>query len=163
MTGAARFSFTAIAALWFGLAGCAEQPGRFSGRVVRVLDGDTLEVLREGRVHRVRLHAIDCPERGQDFGTAARRFTDELAYGKTVNVQVVNTDRYGRSVSEVILPGGRNLNLELVKAGLAWWYRYHAPSDKRLEGAEREARSARRGIWSRPGAVPPWEFRKTRR
>jgi endonuclease YncB( thermonuclease family) len=63
-------------------------------------------------------------------------------------------------LAEVILPDGRNLNHELVKAGLGWWFRKYAPHDEELEQLEKEARAAKRGLWSDPHANLPWEFRK---
>jgi endonuclease YncB( thermonuclease family) len=52
----------------------------FTGKVVRVLDGDTVEVLDiETNAHRVRLAGIDAPETGQDYGTKAKRHLIELA------------------------------------------------------------------------------------
>jgi endonuclease YncB( thermonuclease family) len=68
---------------------------------------------------------------------------------------VTGRDRYGRTVADVILPDGRNLNHELVKAGYAWWYRKYAPHDRELERLEEEARGAKRGLWSDPHAIPP--------
>jgi endonuclease YncB( thermonuclease family) len=62
------------------------------------------------------LHGIDAPERKQAFGTRARQFTSELAFNQIVTVVVHNTDRYGRLVGEVVLPDGRSLNQELVRA-----------------------------------------------
>jgi hypothetical protein len=58
----------------------------FSGKVVGVQDGDTLEVMKERVAVRVRLHGIDCPEKGQAFGQRAKQFASELAFGKTVRV-----------------------------------------------------------------------------
>jgi hypothetical protein len=63
-------------------------------------------------------------------------------------------------VAEVVLPDGKLLNHELVGQGMAWWYRKYAPADRELERLEQEARAAKRGLWSQPGAVPPWEWRK---
>jgi micrococcal nuclease len=60
----------------------------------------------------------------------------------------------------VILPDGRNLNQEIVKAGFAWWFRKYAPNDKFLEALESAARKAKRGLWVGPNAMPPWEYRK---
>ena len=57
---------------------------------------------------------------------------------------------------------GRNLNQELVKQGWCWWYRKYAPGDTVLEGLEKDAREARRGLWADPQPVPPWEWRKGR-
>jgi len=61
-------------------------------------------------------------------------------------------------VGDVILPDGMNLNQELVKQGWCWWYRKYAPGDTLLEGVEKEAREAKRGLWSDPQPVPPWEL-----
>jgi len=105
----------------------------FTGEVVGVSDGDTISVMRGGKAVKVRLHGIDCPEKKQAFGTRAKKFTSDLAFGKEVTVRIQTTDRYGRSVGVVILPGGKNLNWELVSAGLAWWYRKYAPDDRILE------------------------------
>ncbi len=114
----------------------------------------------DGRAERVRLWGIDCPERGQSFGTRARQFTGDLAFGKDVKVIVRDVDRYGRTVGEVILPGGRNLNQELVRAGLAWWYVQFAPRDRVLAALQTEARDAKRGLWADKNPVPPWEWRR---
>jgi len=70
---------------------------------------------------------IDCPESRQTFGTRAKQLTSQLAFGKVVSVQVKDVDRYHGTVSKVVLPDGRSLNRELVRAGLAWWYRHHSP------------------------------------
>ncbi len=72
-------------------------------------------------------------------------------------------DRYGRTIGEVMLPDGRVLNHELVKAGFAWWYRKYAPDDDALEQLEQEARDAKLGLWVDPHPVPPWEWRIARK
>src|SRR5437773_3020072 len=86
----------------------------FSGRVVGVSDGDTITVMHNGRGEKIRLHGIDCPEKRQAFGTKAKQFTSEHAFGKNVTIKVKDTDRYGRTVGEVTLPDGKSLNEELV-------------------------------------------------
>ncbi len=88
-----------------------------------VSDGDTITVLHSGKGERIRLHGIDCPEKRQAFGNRAKQFTSKLVFAKTVTVQPVDRDRYGRTVGVVLLPDGRSLNHELVSAGLAWMYR----------------------------------------
>jgi micrococcal nuclease len=143
----------------FVCAACAAAGGTFTGRVVGVTDGDTISVLRDGRAERVRLADIDCPERAQPFGSRAKQATSEWAYGQHVTVRVRARDDYGRLVGEVVLPDGRGLNGELVRAGLAWASRYHG-GDAALERLESEARAARRGLWSDPHAVPPWRYRR---
>lgn len=132
----------------------------FSGKVVAVKDGDTIEVLRDGtNAVRVRLSGIDCPEKKQAFGNKAKLFTSRLVFGKTVKVLDKGKDRYGRTLGEVILEDGRSLNHELVRAGLAWWYRQYAKKDKELERLERKARVTKSGLWFDTEPVPPWQWR----
>jgi micrococcal nuclease len=92
----------------------------FSGKVVGVSDGDTITVLRDRTPIKVRLHGIDAPEAGQDFGSRAKQAASELAFGKVVTIQPRDTDRYGRTVALVVLPDGWTLNHELVRSGFAW-------------------------------------------
>lgn len=137
----------------------AQPPGkRFEGKVVAVLDGDTLEVLDSGRAVRVRLYGVDCPEKSQAFGQKAKQFASGLVFGRAVAVEVHDTDRYGRAVGEVFL-GEKSLNRELVSAGLAWWYQRYAPDDRELERLEAEARAAKRGLWGDKAPTAPWLFR----
>lgn len=144
----------------FILALNACSAAEFSGRVVAVTDGDTIGVLVANEEYKIRLHGIDTPERKQDFGTRAKQFTSDLVFGKEVRVEVKYRDRYGREVGVVYLVDGRNLNHELVKAGMAWWYEEYAPNDETLEQLQTEARKNRRGLWRDPHPQSPWDFRK---
>lgn len=138
-------------------------PGDFTGKCVGVTDGDTIRVMHLGRSERVRLYGVDCPEKNQDYGTAAKKFTSQMVFGATVTVEYRGEDRYGRTLGWVVAPDGRVLNVELVKAGMAWWYREYDPRDTVLERAEQQARAAKRGLWSRENPIPPWEFRARER
>lgn len=129
-------------------------------RVVGVSDGDTLTALATGnRQVKVRLHGVDAPETGQDFGSRAKQAASDLAFGSQVTFREVDRDRYGRTVAEVVLPDGRSLNREMVRAGMAWWHRQYAPANRELAALEAEARAAKRGLWSQSGPVPPWDWR----
>jgi micrococcal nuclease len=132
----------------------------FTGKVIGIADGDTITVLRDRTPVRVRLDGIDAPEAGQDFGTRAKQAASELVFGKTVTVRPTGTDRYGRTVAEVLLPDGRSLDREMVRQGMAWWYREYAPHNQDLARLEANAKAGRVGLWSQPGAVPPWSWRK---
>src|SRR5262247_3498431 len=134
----------------------------FTGRVVGISDGDTITVMHQGRGERIRLHGIDAPERGQPFSNRAKQFVSDLCYHKEVKVEVKGQNRYQRTIAEVILPDGRILNYEIVRAGLAWWFKRYAPKDPTLEGLEFQARQAQRGLWSDRDPVPPWEFRRNK-
>ena len=131
----------------------------FRGKVIGVLDGDTIEVLKDKTPVRIRLYGIDCPEHDQDFGTRAKQFTSDKVFGKTVEVVPVEKDRYARQVANIYIDG-KYLNQMIVAEGLAWWYKRYAPDDIDLKEAENEAKSSKKGLWSHPNPIPPWKFRR---
>jgi endonuclease YncB( thermonuclease family) len=128
--------------------------------VVAVLDGDTIEVLHNTHPERIRISGIDCHEKGQAYGQRAKHAASDLAFGKEVTLQTHGHDKYKRTLADVLLPDGMNLNQELVKQGWCWWYRKYATENTTLEGLEKEARDAWKGLWADPQPVPPWEWRK---
>ena len=136
-----------------------------TGRVVRIADGDTITVLDSTDTqHRIRLEGIDAPESHQAFGTRSKKSLSEMVFGKDVTVVYQKTDQYGRLVGKILLDG-KDINLEQVKAGMAWHYkeyqREQTPEDRELyAAAEEEARKARRGLWEDPDPVEPSAFRK---
>ena len=137
--------------------------GEFSGTVVGVLDGDTIEVVHAHQTERIRLSGIDCPEKGQAYGQRAKQAMSVQAFGKEVTLRTFGKDRYGRTIADVILPDGDNLNQILVKEGMCWWYRKYAPGNAVLEDLETDAREKRMGLWSDAQPIPPWEWRKAKR
>lgn len=139
----------------------------FSGRVVRIIDGDTVDVLAEGHARRVRLAGIDAPESGQAYGTKSKQYLSSLLSQQQVDVIESSTDRYGRSLGKIIVRNAisssvepRYANYEMVAKGYAWAYRYHGkPVDEIAAHFESQAREQRVGLWSDPGAVEPWKWR----
>jgi micrococcal nuclease len=135
--------------------------GEYPARVIGITDGDTLTVRTAQKTHvKIRLAGIDAPESSRDFGTKAKQAASDLAFGKTVKIIERDKDRYGRTVADIALPVGRSLNREMVRNGMAWWYRKHAANDQVLALLEAEARQAKRGSWSQADPKPPWEWRK---
>jgi micrococcal nuclease len=130
----------------------------FEGKVVSITDGDTITVMDNGVPEKIRLNGIDCPEKGQPFGNRAKQFTGDMVFGKIVTIKEHGKDKYGRTIGDVLLPGGKNINKELVKAGLAWWYHQYS-NNKELAQLEQEAKSSKRGLWSDSNPVPPWNWR----
>jgi len=131
-----RRAFVSVVFVLWLLVPCLVYADQFTGKVVGISDGDTIRVLRAGKAVKVRLYGIDTPEKAQAFGTQARKFTSDFAFQRDVTVEIRATDRYGRLVGEVLLPDGRSLNQELVRAGLAWWYRPYAPNDPRSRNSK---------------------------
>jgi len=128
----------------------------FTGPVVPVLDGDTISVMHNGQAEKVRLHGIDCPEKGQAYGTRAKHAIADLAFRKEVMVKTHGHDKYKRTLADVLLPDGTTVNHTLVKEGMCSWYRKYAPGDTVLEGLERETREAMKGPYS-PGMKTVWK------
>jgi micrococcal nuclease len=134
----------------------------FSGKLVKVLDGDTVEVMHDGKAERIRLAQIDCPEKNQPFGQAAKKYVLDVAAHKIVTVEEETVDRYGRTIGEVFLPDGANLNKQIVGAGYAWQYKRYS-KDPAYADHEQEARAAKRGLWQDKSPIPPWKWRKGQR
>lgn len=135
----------------------------FTGRVVGVMDGDTIEVLHNKTPQRIRLYGIDCPEKAQAFGQRAKQATSSLVFSKTVTIESHGRDKYKRTLGDVFLSDGTHVNRELVAQGWCWHYQKYAPEDVILAALEASARMAHRGLWADPHPVPPWEYRKARR
>jgi micrococcal nuclease len=133
----------------------------FSGKVVGVVDGDSLSVMHGGKAEPVRLNGIDAPERGQGFSAVAKQHLSDLVFGKVVRVEIRSKDRYQRTVADVYV-GTMLVNHAMVRAGYAWWFRRYSPRDRQLEKLEEEARQARRGLWEEEEPTPPWEYRRRR-
>jgi endonuclease YncB( thermonuclease family) len=137
----------------------------WEGIVVKVLDGDSLQVREEKTVREIRLYGIDAPEYGQAYGKRARRFARRLAHRQPVRVEVLDIDRYGRAVS-LVWTAEHMLNRELVRAGLAWHYpRYcrRQPLCSELEELQAAARKQELGLWRAADPLPPWQWKRQNR
>jgi len=138
------------------------------GRVVGVSDGDTITVLDDSKTqHKIRFAGIDAPEKGQAFGNASKESLSRLVFNKRIEARCRKRDRYKREVCAVFV-GSRDVGLEMVRAGMAWWFREYSHeqgTQERLvyrdEGES--AKAARRGLWKDPSPTPPWEWRKRER
>lgn len=131
----------------------------FTGKVVAVLDGDTLDVARGGRILRLRLAGVDAPEPQQRYGPEAREKLAELALNRTVSVEEQGLGREGFTLASV-RRGGRDLGLSLLRAGLAWRLPGPHPDEMQRAEAEATARRQRIGLWRDLNPLPPWEWRQ---
>ncbi|MDD5058532.1 MAG: thermonuclease family protein [Sideroxydans sp.] len=134
------------------------QAETFSAKVIMVMDGDTMLVLRGNQKIKVRMANIDAPEKDQAFGQQSRDSLQEMIGKKQVQIDSRAADQYGRIVGTISLDG-RNINREQVRRGMAWEYsNFH--SDKAYVGLQKEARQLQRGLWSQAGPQAPWVWRK---
>ena len=134
--------------------------------VLSIGDGDTIRVRQAGKALTVRLACIDAPETAQSpYGQQARNYLQQrLPVGREVSLEVKTTDRYGRSVAEVI--SEININLVLVEDGQAFAYRQYLSGCNAKEYMDAEYRASRRryGVWQvEDGITRPWDFRRGRR
>ncbi|WP_251922968.1 thermonuclease family protein [Salinibacter ruber] len=158
--GALLFAFAATSASGQAQEDVLVEPGQtFTARVLEVTDGDTYDVRRSlGGEVTIRLHGVDAPESAQPYGRAATRAARRYVGGKDVRVAVEEIGRYGRAVARVEVQGG-DLGAMLIRDGLAWHYREYAPNETGYRRLQRQARNAKRGLWSQSNPVPPWEWR----
>ncbi|WP_042958380.1 thermonuclease family protein [Erwinia tasmaniensis] len=134
---------------------------KIQGKVVRVLDGDTIEVLNKKIPVRVRLINIDAPEKKQPYGRWSTSQLKELIAGQRVTVAYTQKDRYGRVLGRVVTTNGVEANSYMVQSGAAWVYdQYNA--DPSLPALQREAIEQKRGLWAGNQPVPPWEWRHSK-
>jgi endonuclease YncB( thermonuclease family) len=134
-----------------------------TGKVIAITDGDTFKLLtNDSIVHRIRIANIDCPERKQPFSKRAKQFTSDAIFGKTIEVEILSKDRYGRLIANVLYDNGLILNEELLKHGYAWHFLKYS-KDKDLQKMEDDARNNRIGLWQDSMSIPPWEWRANKK
>ena len=133
----------------------------FDGVVSWVYDGDTVQIKSHGVKILARVWGIDTPEKKQPGGKDALWYLVRMAKGKKVRVVPVESGKYGRLIAKLYVKD-KFVNLEMVKAGHAWWYKHFSPEWKAGEEAQAEARAAKRGIWgAETPPINPYKWRKT--
>ncbi len=143
---------------WLSLAASA-QP-LIPARVSSVTDGDTVKLIIGKEFVRVRLDSIDAPEKRQTGGRESRQALRELLpNGSPVQLLSKGQDRYHRTLGQLYLPDGSNVNVLQVKNGQAWVFRRYCKDNAYWLPLELEAQKHHRGLWAQPGAVAPWDFR----
>jgi endonuclease YncB( thermonuclease family) len=134
--------------------------------VVGITDGDTIKV-RCGETGayeelKVRLNAIDAPEKKQAFGNRAREALSQLCFDENAQVERVGGDRYGRTIANVWCKG-RDVSRFMVGNGWALVYDKYSRGYEYLYPLQEIARAAHRGLWTDKEPVAPWEWRKAER
>lgn len=139
-----------------------------AGRVTKVADGDTVTVVDSAlQEHKIRMAFIDAPEKAQPHGAQAKEQLSSLVFGQSVEVEVIEKDRYGRTVGRV-LRAGHDVNLAMIQAGYAWHYTQYAKKQgssnfSAYQNAEAQARQSHTGLWQDAEPQAPWEYRSRKR
>jgi|SRR6185369_17596775 len=173
----ARLTVLLLVMLILPFTAHAKDPIRnIEGMVTKVSDGDTIHVTDSlGTKVKVRMYGIDAPETekgnrktgriskpGQPYGEEAYHALQGKLQRQRVRLDVMDIDRYGRTVS-IVWAGNRNINQEMVAEGWAWAYRQYLdrPHASEYIEAEEKARKDRKGLWQQNNPQPPWEFRQS--
>ena len=112
--------------------------------------------------HEIRLGGIDAPERDQPHGRRSKYALAKLILGRTVDVDVTGTDKYNRIIGAIVVDGSW-VEVEMVRSGNAWWYRYFNPDIRELAKAEKETRQNKRGLWQDEAPIPLRDWRRGKR
>jgi endonuclease YncB( thermonuclease family) len=140
------------------LPACLLATDVISGKVITVIDGNTLEVYTgENETYKILLFGIDSPELEQDYGDKAKRFLEKLILDKNIEVQVQGKDRLGNRLG-IILIDGEDMREKLLEAGLAWTSERN-PIES-FEAIKEKSREKRKGLWKETEPTPPWIFRR---
>ncbi|MBL6449753.1 thermonuclease family protein [Fulvivirga sp. 29W222] len=133
-------------------------PEKVSGKVIRVIDGNTIELLNPDKeVVKIMLSEVDCPEPGQEYAEEAKKFTEKLVLRKRVVVEMKGKDRWGNKLGQVVLNNGKLLHHELLKSGLAW---AREEDNLSLLSMQQAAKESKNGLWGHDDPTPPWVYRR---
>lgn len=148
----------------------------FTGKMTRVIDGDTVEILTTNhpdffntkKLIRIRLADIDAPETGQAFGEKARQLLAQIALNGEITVKDHGTDRYNRTLGTLYNTQcfsndcqEVDINAQMVISGMAWVYRYkNKASNENYLQYEEIAKNESRGLWFDKKPIEPWKWRK---
>jgi endonuclease YncB( thermonuclease family) len=137
-------------------------------QTTKVSDGDTINVTCDNDEKlKLRFCGIDAPESKQPLGAESKALLSKLVENKQVIVRPMEQDKYDRTVAEVSVKVGddeyaHNVNIEMVKSGMAYHYKQYSsscPSREAIASAEDFAKDKKLGVWS-GDYEKPWEYRK---
>ena len=132
---------------------CADVAAMETARVLKIVDGDTLDVLLDGREERARVFGIDTPERGQPCFREASDRLEALA-GSQVRLRpdARARDRYGRLLRYLYAPDGRSIDAAMIAGGFAHAWTDDGGLRDPLVALEARTAASRAGCLWQPGA-----------
>jgi endonuclease YncB( thermonuclease family) len=128
-------------------------------KVIGITDGDTLTIIQSQIPIKVRISAIDAPEKKQPFGEQAKHELSDLCFKKSVKLIYVDTDRYGRTVADVYCDGF-NAGEAMVARSYVWAYEKYIGEKGYYRELQAKAKSEGVGLWVDKEPIPPWDWRK---
>jgi micrococcal nuclease len=144
---------------FIGISLAQNPQGEFIGKVITVIDGNTLEVLsNDNQTLTILLAGIDSPELSQDYGDRAKKMLEKLSLDKQVMVHFTGKDRKGQNLGEVLIDGKLDIRIELLREGLAWTAERNPIPE--LEEYRVKAQQKSKGLWKQEDPTPPWIYRR---
>lgn len=146
----------------------AKEKQQIKGKVVKVVDGDTIFLLlNKNEKIKIRLATIDAPEKKQPFGKKAKRHLSKLIGSKEVEAICKKKDRYKRLIC-IIKYQNNDINLSMIKAGLAWHYKKYQKEQTLVDQInyaieEEKAKKQKIGLFIDTAPIEPWLWRKKKR
>jgi endonuclease YncB( thermonuclease family) len=130
-----------------------------TGKVINVIDGNTIEVVDEkSQIQKLMFAGIDCPEPGQEYADKAKKFIEKLLLNKEVSWEIVGKDRWANYLAVIKLKDDLDPRVELLKEGLAWTHEKNPLPE--LEVHRVKAQEKRKGLWKEESPVSPWIYRR---
>ena len=137
---------------------------QYEGRVIKVIDGDTIWVRTNNKHIKIRLSYIDAPELKQTHGVRSKNFLTDLILDKNVQINANKKDRYNRHLGEVYIHNVDEsvfVNAKMLKSGNAWIYLKYRDNSY-LKNLENYARIKKIGLWSEETPLEPWIYRRSK-
>lgn len=142
----------------FGVSAPLISGAQIKGKVILVSDGDTFTLLTPDKQRlQIGLFGVDAPELGQDFSEEAKNYLGDLLFFDTVNVAVKGIDASGKTLGIVSI-FKINVNERMLQQGLAW-HNIKFDNNPTWTEYENRARQLKKGLWSKPNPVSPWQWR----
>ena len=137
---------------------------QYEGKVIKVIDGDTIWVKTNNKHIKIRLSYIDAPELKQTYGVRSKNFLTNLVLDKNVQINANKKDRYNRHLGEVYIHNSEEsifVNAKMLKSGNAWIYLTYRDNFY-LQNLENHARMKKLGLWSEKVPIEPWIYRRSK-
>ena len=137
---------------------------QYEGRVIKVIDGDTIWVKSSNKHIKIRLSYIDAPELKQAHGVRSKNFLTNLVLDKNVQIHANKKDRYNRHLGEVYIHNLQEsvfVNAKMLKSGNAWIYLTYRDNSY-LKNLENHARINKSGLWGEKAPIEPWIYRRSK-
>ncbi|EGT75488.1 thermonuclease family protein [Haemophilus haemolyticus] len=152
-----KILLTSLLLIFTALSACSREKN--TCRVVKISDGDTLTCLAKGNKSiKVRLAEIDAPEKKQAFGQKSKKALSDMVYLRDVRLSLKGQDRYQRTLA-IVYYQDKNINLEMVKQGMAWAYKQYSHNPIYLQ-AQENAQAKGIGLWADNNPIEPSQWRR---